>query len=73
MRPRLFLWIVAGMLGGMGACGKASGPGETIASSVLPPITVCYEPDGEPCPAPDAGEDAGEDATVLDAREDGGG
>lgn len=83
MRSRLFLGLVAAVLGVAGACGRAPAPGENTATSVLPPITVCYEPDGEPCPPPDAGEEGGADgggdsgaaidATVLDARADGAG
>ncbi len=49
-----------GALASVMACDKSSPPMEKVESATLPPITVCYEPDGAPCPPPDAGDDAGE-------------
>jgi hypothetical protein len=66
-------FVVAVGLAAIGACGKAPPPGETVASTTLPPITICYLPDGAPCPPLDAGEDGGDDAAGGDAGDAGDG
>ena len=71
MRARRFAGFVAlTAVGAVSACGKSPAPGENVTTSTLPPITICYEPDGAPCPPLDAGEDGGDDS-VSDASDAG--
>ena len=66
-------WLASATLaafGIIGACGKSPVTPEVVGSATLPPITVCYEPDGAPCPPPDAGEDGAIDAGISDATID---
>jgi hypothetical protein len=71
MRARpLAVFAVIAPVAVAGACSKAPAPAEDVTSAALPPITICYEPDGAPCPLVDGGDDAG-DAT-LDADGAGG-
>lgn len=53
--------VLAIAIGVAAACTRSSAPGENATSTTLPPILVCYEPDGAPCPPLDAGEEAGAD------------
>jgi hypothetical protein len=62
--------MIAGPAAGA-ACGKTPAPGEDVTSTTLPPITICYEPDGAPCPLLDGGEESGVDAGAVDAAEAG--
>jgi hypothetical protein len=55
------LILVAVAVGAPGACTSPPPPAEDVSSTTGPPIKVCYEPDGAPCPLLDAGEDAAAD------------
>jgi hypothetical protein len=72
MRGGWFRFVLGVVIGVLGACSKSPAPGEDVASSAGPPIVICYEPDGAPCPLPpdagdEGGEDGGEDGGAADA------
>jgi hypothetical protein len=51
------LWLGATVVG-PSACNRAPAAAEDVSSSTGPPIQICYEPDGAPCPPLDGGDDA---------------
>jgi hypothetical protein len=67
---RLAAYVLLTAVGVMSACGKSPAPGEDVTSSTTPPFTVCYEPDGAPCPPLDAGDDA-DDTGATDSGDSG--
>jgi hypothetical protein len=69
----LALALALGSADAFAGCSKSPAPGEDVSSTALPPITICFEPDGAPCPPPDGGDEAGEDAEAVDAAMEAGG
>lgn len=71
MRAGRIAWFtVNAAVGVVVACSKAPAPGEDVMTSAGPPIVICYEPDGAPCPLPpDAGDDGAENRGPADASQ----